>query len=392
MVGRATLAVGRTLFRLLRTLHHQAADALGVFLRRVSRYPKSRLCIEFGVFRGQPQTALRDFSDTAPLAMHHSKNLRHQLLRRNVSFPPHRPRVLVLHLVAAFFQLRHAHVNSLQQVKRLKPGHDDGDLVFLGQGLILLVTHYRAHVTRREESLHVVVGRPQDHFHRRRHQHVRHQHRVVLEAHLFCLKHRHRIRRRGRFKSDREEHHLLIGILGGNLHRIGRRVHNAHIAPGRLHAEQIAGRARHPQHVSKRAEDDVGLAAICSALSISSSGVTHTGHPGPCTNSTCFGIEFIDPVLHDRVRLPAADFHQRPRARHRAGNRLSILLRRNRVAILFDVLHASPTFGSSSANSPICFQVFEGLQRLGLIHHADGKANMHDHVFAFARLRARRRG
>jgi hypothetical protein len=55
-----------------------------------------------------------------------------------------------------------------------------------------------------------------------------------------------------------------------------------------------------------------GRAAMSSALSISSSGVTQTGQPGPWTNSIP-GQQLVDAVADDGVGLAAADLHDHPR-------------------------------------------------------------------------------
>ena len=57
-----------------------------------------------------------------------------------------------------------------------------------------------------------------------------------------------------------------------------------------------------------------GATAISIALSISSSGVTHTGQPGPVHQRDLRRQQFVDAELDDGVGLPAADLHQRPRA------------------------------------------------------------------------------
>ena len=62
-----------------------------------------------------------------------------------------------------------------------------------------------------------------------------------------------------------------------------------------------------------------GREAIANALSIVSSGVTHTGHPGPCTSITP-GTTHRCRSDH-RVRLAAADFHDDPRTSHRGADR-----------------------------------------------------------------------
>src|SRR5664279_1540196 len=176
MVRGAAVAVRRAILGLLRALHHQAADALWILLGRVSRHTKPRLRIKLREFGGQPQTALRYFTDAAPLAMYHSKDRRHQLLRRHIPFLAHRPRVLVLHFVTPFLQLRHTHVDALQQVERLEASHHDRDLIFFRNRFIFLVAHHRANMPCSEESLHKVVRRSENYFHRGWYQHMRHQH------------------------------------------------------------------------------------------------------------------------------------------------------------------------------------------------------------------------
>src|SRR5687768_5299841 len=62
--------------------------------------------------------------------------------------------------------------------------------------------------------------------------------------------------------------------------------------------------------------------------------------------------QLIDPVLHDRMRLTAADFHEGPRSRHRAAD-----LRGERggdppVPILVEILHGSVSGASSSSSCP----------------------------------------
>jgi len=82
-------------------------------------------------------------------------------------------------------------------------------------------------------------------------------------------------------RSPPKEDDLLLGVLHRQVHRVQRRVDHAHIAARALDLEEIALGAWHPQHIAKGAEDHARLGAIASALSINSSGVTHTGQPGP---------------------------------------------------------------------------------------------------------------
>ncbi len=80
---------------------------------------------------------------------------------------------------------------------------------------------------------------------------MRHQDEIVPQSHLLRLIHRHRIGRRSGLETYGEEYNLLFRILRRDLHRIGGRVHNAHIAASCFYAEQIARRPGHAQHVAK---------------------------------------------------------------------------------------------------------------------------------------------
>ncbi len=96
-----------------------------------------------------------------------------------------------------------------------------------------------------------------------------------------------------------------------------------------------------------------GRGAMCTALSISSSGVTHTGQPGPCTSFNLFGQQLIQPELDDGMRLSAANFHQRPGASGDAVDLLRERLRGSRVAIFAGILHGfAPPSGESWPSSP----------------------------------------
>ena len=69
---------------------------------------------------------------------------------------------------------------------------------------------------------------------------------------------RHRVGGCRGFEPDREEHHLLVGILPRDLQGVERRVHDAHVAARGLDLEQILLAARDAQHVAERTEDHVG--------------------------------------------------------------------------------------------------------------------------------------
>ena len=82
-----------------------------------------------------------------------------------------------------------------------------------------------------------------------------------------------------------------------------------------------------------------GRAAMASALSMISSGVTQTGQPGPWIISIAVGQQLVDAVPDDRVGLPAADLHHRPGPR---GGRVDLVEQpagQLGVAELVEVLH-----------------------------------------------------
>ena len=69
--------------------------------------------VELCIFGPQCQAAIGDGSDAAPGAAHDLKDLSDHGLGGAVALGAHQALVLVLHLVAAFFKLRHAHEDAL---------------------------------------------------------------------------------------------------------------------------------------------------------------------------------------------------------------------------------------------------------------------------------------
>jgi hypothetical protein len=113
----------------------------------------------------------------------------------------------------------------------------------------------------------------------------------------------------------------------------------------------------------------------------------------------------VDPLLDERVRLAAADLHQRPGLGGDAVDLVDQLAGELRVAVLVDVLHAltaggcagpAPRHRASSAIDPSSIataflvdhaQQFERLERLFLVELADREADVDDHVVAERDLR-----
>ena len=152
---------------------------------------------------------------------------------------------------------------------------------------------------------------------------------------------RHRVGRRGGLEADAEEHHLPVGVLPGQLQRVERRVDDAHVAALALDPEQVLARCRAPAACRRRSRRSrPGRAAISSALSMISSGVTHTGQPGPVDQLDLVGQQLVDAVPDDRVGLPAADLHHRPAAGWRwRGSRRAACAASSGSLELVEVLH-----------------------------------------------------
>ena len=122
------------------------------------------------------------------------------------------PRVLVLHLRPALFELANRHQRSFEQIERLKARDDDRRPVARSDGLIFAIAHHGAHVARSEERLHPVLRRLQNSGDRRRDQDVRHQHGEVRDTLGSRLPHRHRVGRRCGFEADREKTTFFFGF------------------------------------------------------------------------------------------------------------------------------------------------------------------------------------
>ena len=118
-----------------------------------------------------------------------------------------------------------------------------------------------------------------------------------------------------------------------------------------------------------------GWPAMAIAASILSAGVTQTGHPGPCSNVTPGGNKLIDAVPDDRMRLAAADFHQRPGTCGDPRDRLDVPAgqrrdrgTRRRISRRLLRFHLR--------------EIVEGFARCLRVDDRDGEAGVHQHVVA----------
>src|SRR5664280_2855884 len=339
MLRIAFLAECRAIVRLLDAAQDLTADAnLGLEGINLLHVEKT-LGIMLAELPAQFVTAFRNRPHPSPFAIGDLKHLKNQFLRRLVPFPVQDARIFVLHFGAPSLELPDGHQYSLQNVQRLESGDDDGDLEARAERFVFPVSHDRAHVSRPQESLHPVKRRLQDRGNRGRHQNMGNQDGNVFHAFLLRSPYQHGVRGRGGLGTDGEEDDLLIGIGARNLQAIQRRVNNANVAALRLDGKQVAVRSRHAQHVAERTEDHVGPP---------SNGVRFVDHlQGRHANratGTMYQLNFlrqqvVDSMLHDGMRLPAANFHNHPRLRLDTVNFLDDLAGKASIPIFIQVLH-----------------------------------------------------
>ena len=136
-----------------------------------------------------------------------------------------------------------------------KPVTTIGTRYCRGEGPIFVHAHDGADVAGRQKPLHAVPRRREDRLDGRRHQHMGDQQRKIRPAPAGRLHDGHGVGRGRGLEADGKEHHLPLGVLLGQRHGVHRRVDDPHVAPFRLHGQQVVGRAGHAQHVAERAED-----------------------------------------------------------------------------------------------------------------------------------------
>src|SRR6185369_1598965 len=244
--------------------------------------------------------------------------------------------------------------------EQLEPSHDDRNFVLRRDRFVFRVAHHRAHVPSRQESLHPAILRTQNRLHSRGDQHMRHQHGKIRNPLLLRLVHRHRVRRSRSFESHRKEHNFLVRVLARDPQRIHRRIQNAYISALRFHREQITFAARNPEHVSEGAEDHLGpFRNPQRFINLLQRRHAHRT-PRPMHQRDLLRQQLVNAILHDRVSLPAANLHQRPRPRRHLRNRPRILLCRLRIPILSHVFQIANLVSSPSSCHPFFCHAEEG--------------------------------
>ena len=348
-----------------------------------------------GELLAQREPAQRDLPDAAPLPVGELEDLLHQRLRRDVPLAPHRAHVLVLDA-----RRRRPRAGAPPSASPRAGPPARSPVTTIGTWYVAAIGSYSVKpitvhtCPAARKACTRLSGAPRMASIAGGTVTCDTSTREVRHAQLARPPHRHRVRRRRRLEADREEDDLLIGILDRELERVERRVDDAHVPAARAHLEEIALAPRHAQHVAEaRAASRPAWRRACSARSICSSGVTHTGQPGPWTISTapsgsssspCFTIVCVCPphtsiIVQERVAV-CADL-----LRERAGD--------VRVAVLGEVPHGRASAGStpggiasfihSSSSSWLISRSASKVRcGLGLVHLRDREAHVHDHVVA----------
>src|SRR5215471_863076 len=136
---------------------HFRADALARLFSAHIAQPEYALRIKHRVVPLQSQSARANFPYATPLAVRHFKHALHGRLRRAIPSVLYRARIGVLHFRAPFFQLAHQQPDRLQQIHRFESAHYYGHAKFACQLFVFAHAHHRAHMPRRDESLHAVA-------------------------------------------------------------------------------------------------------------------------------------------------------------------------------------------------------------------------------------------
>ena len=173
-----------------------------------------------------------------------------------------------------------------------------------------------------------------------RNAHVRHEHAEVRDVEPLRLEHSHRIRRGRRLESDTEENHVSIGVLASKLERVQRRVHDAHVTTLALHPEEVPAATGHAKHVAERAEDHVR--SRCDLQRLVDELERRNAHRATRTvdHLDLVRNELVDAVPDDRMRLTAADLHDRPRLGDGGVDVVEQPLGELRVVELVEVFHS----------------------------------------------------
>ena len=166
------------------------------------------------------------------------------------------------------------------------------------------------------------------------------EHGEILQPQLFGLIDRHGIGRCGRLKANAKEDHFPLRVLLGNLHSVQRRIDNAHLPALAFNAKEIFAAAGDAQHVAKGAEDDIGLRGNRQRLVDHCQRGDTDGATRAVDQLDLLWQQLVNAVADDRMGLPAADFHDGPRASGDAVDLVKETACQVGIAKFIQVLHA----------------------------------------------------
>ena len=183
------------------------------------------------------------------------------------------------------------------------------------------------------------------------------------------------------------------------LHRVHRRIRDADVCAGGLNGEQVGLAAGHPEHVAERAEDHLGPGGDLERFVNQFERRDADRTAGAVDERDLPGQQFVEAEFDDGMRLAAADFHERPGARRDAGDFVRVFVRGLGIAVFVEVFHEfggpvpedeTPAWTggtpapllSRSLSSCISRRYSKTLLSLGLIHAAEGEADVDDDVIA----------
>ena len=199
-----------------------------------------------------------------------------------VAFPRDHALVLVLDFGFAGLELPQEHDDGLQQVERLEAGGDDGLAFVFGDPLVGSAADDRGDVSGADEAIEAHVGRIENRPDRGNDGDMVAEDREIANALLHGAHQGERGRRRGGFESDGKEHDFFVGILSGDLERVGGRVDDADVGCRGPCVPAGCRGAGHAHHVAEGGEDScLARWRWTRPSSMRPMGSTHTGQPGP---------------------------------------------------------------------------------------------------------------
>ena len=148
-------------------------------------------------------------------------------------------------------------MDRVQDLERLEPAHNPRDMVVRSEEVKDPRARHHRGMTGQEKPVHMRLSAVQQGTHHRRNQLLRREQEEIPNPLRLCRKDRRRLGRCSRLKADREEDHLLCGILRRNGQRVERRVDNAHVGAPCLHCGETGVRPRDLQHIAERRDDDI---------------------------------------------------------------------------------------------------------------------------------------